>query len=149
MAGARGFAPADPDPGGADPAGVRFWPGSGLKILAGVRPRPGSGSKNLAGVKPRSGSGSKVLAGVKPRPGSGSKFLAGVKPRLGSGSKILAGVIAPIGVSRGHYPERKLTPPGSGSAGAKRKPRAPAITARLVIICLNKPGQGTKIKKFR
>ena len=109
MAGARGFrfAPADPDPGGADPAGVRFWPGSGLKFLAGVRPRPGSGSK--------------ILAGVKPRPGSGSKNLAGV--------------IAPVGVSRGHYPDRNQTLPGSGSAGAK--PRAPAITADFffLIVC--------------
>ena len=107
MAGARGFAPADPVPGGADPGGDRFWPGSGLKFLAGVRPRPGSGSK--------------ILAGVKPRPGSGSK--------------ILAGVIAPVGVSRGHYPDRNLTPPGLGSAGAKT--RSPAITGiwKMLVKC--------------
>ena len=94
MAEGRGFAPVDPDPGGADPAGVRFWPGSGLKFLAGVRPRPGSGSK--------------ILAGVKPRPGSGSKNLAGV--------------IAPVGVSRGQCPDRKLTPPGSGQPGQNENP---------------------------
>ena len=47
IAGARGFAPADPDPGGADPAGVRFRPGSGPKIFSRGQAPAGVGVKNF------------------------------------------------------------------------------------------------------
>ena len=85
LAGARGLAPDNPDPGGADPGGVV--------------PRPGSGPKNLAGVKPRAGSGPKVFVGSNPARGRGQKVLAGFGPGRGRGQ-------TPAEVSRSHTPTR-------------------------------------------